>query len=432
MKTAPLPPDEIERRNLIRQLEQMEMVPTDFFDDLLKIAELACGLPVALLCLSASYRDWFKIDQTRHSAEREFCRRRAPFDELQIVTDTLREPRLRDDPAVSGWPSIRFYACIPLRYSAETTIGALCVLGYRPHDDLEERQLTQLRLLARHIVTLIKLRVEKFESHRDFGELVLAKHQLQYRKELLEAILDNEPEGVVILSEANEILQINHAGLNMLEAGSIEELRSLRFDEFIEPEFHPAYRTLQQQVLQGDHQTAAFGITGRQGGQRWLEIHAAPLRDHSSSITRLVAIARDITATKQSQQALRLAARVFSDAQEGIIITDPKGTIIDVNPAFCRITGYARAEVIGQNPRMLQSGKQGREFYAQMWQALLATGCWKGEMWNRKKNGELYAELISINALRDEAGEVINYVALFLDITELRPQADDDQAEATA
>ncbi|HMC13212.1 MAG TPA: diguanylate cyclase, partial [Gallionellaceae bacterium] len=129
-----------------------------------------------------------------------------------------------------------------------------------------------------------------------------------------------------------------------------------------------------------------------------------------------------ITGIKQAQKKLLLAARVFGEAQEGIIITDARGAIVEVNPAFCAITGYSREEMIGQNPRILQSGKQSPDFYTELWKTIGETGHWKGEIWNRKKNGELYAELISINALRDEAGNANNYVALFLDITEVKRQ----------
>ena len=121
---------------------------------------------------------------------------------------------------------------------------------------------------------------------------------------------------------------------------------------------------------------------------------------------------------KRAAAQLALSARVFKEAREAIMITDADGTIIDVNPTFCEITGYSRDEAIGQNPRILSSGKHGAEFFAVMWAALKEHGYWQSEMWNRKKNGELYAEHITISTLRDEEGEVIHYVGLFSDITE--------------
>lgn len=130
------------------------------------------------------------------------------------------------------------------------------------------------------------------------------------------------------------------------------------------------------------------------------------------------AFIRDISLRKQGEKYLKRLARVFIDSHDGISITDTDGTIIDVNPAFCRITGYRREEIIGKNPSILNSGKQDREFYAEMWQTLDKEGNWQGEVWNRKKNGEVYAEHLSISSLKDEHGHVTHYVGTFADITE--------------
>ncbi|QFY41288.1 EAL domain-containing protein [Candidatus Methylospira mobilis] len=122
------------------------------------------------------------------------------------------------------------------------------------------------------------------------------------------------------------------------------------------------------------------------------------------------------------EEKLTLSDRVFNETHEGIIITDVHNLIIDVNPAFCAITGYTRDEAIGQTPRFLRSGKQPPEFYTTLWCALTETGHWQGELWNRKKNGDLYAERLTISALRDDHGIVLHYVALFSDITQTKQQ----------
>jgi len=128
----------------------------------------------------------------------------------------------------------------------------------------------------------------------------------------------------------------------------------------------------------------------------------------------------DITQRKRAENELKLAASVFSNAREGILITDALGTIVDVNETFTRITGYSREEALGQNPRMLQSGRQSAEYYAVMWQALQIKGHWYGEVWNRRKSGEVYAEMLNISAVRDDNGQTRHYVALFTDITALK------------
>ena len=113
----------------------------------------------------------------------------------------------------------------------------------------------------------------------------------------------------------------------------------------------------------------------------------------------------------------KLMSKVFQNASEGVVITAPDSTIINVNRAFTEVTGYSEEEAIGNTPKMLQSGIQGQEFYDQMWQELQQYGQWQGEIWNRKKNGEVYLEWLSIAAVYDEQGELSHYVAIFADIT---------------
>jgi diguanylate cyclase (GGDEF)-like protein/PAS domain S-box-containing protein len=128
----------------------------------------------------------------------------------------------------------------------------------------------------------------------------------------------------------------------------------------------------------------------------------------------------DITERKQAEIQLQLAANVFKYAREGITITDAAANIIDVNDTFAQITGYDRADVLGQNPRILKSGKHTPEFYAAMWESLRKYGFWSGEIWNRRKSGEVYAELLTISAVLDNQGQTQNYLALFTDITSIK------------
>ncbi len=133
---------------------------------------------------------------------------------------------------------------------------------------------------------------------------------------------------------------------------------------------------------------------------------------------------------QRNRDDLQVAASVFTHAREGISITDPSGKIIDVNEAFTRITGYAREEIIGRNPRILQSGRQSPEFYAAMWKAISTRGHWTGEIWNRRKDGSLFLEVITISAVRNAQGVLQHYVAVFTDVTSER--ATERQLESIA
>ena len=121
-------------------------------------------------------------------------------------------------------------------------------------------------------------------------------------------------------------------------------------------------------------------------------------------------------------QEERIATDVFEHALEGILVTDARGTIIKVNPAFTRTTGYTAEEAIGNNPKMLQSGQHDGTFYAAFWGSIESTGQWQGDIWNKRKNGEVYPEWLNISSVRDEEGRVTNYVAVFSDITERKRQ----------
>lgn len=128
---------------------------------------------------------------------------------------------------------------------------------------------------------------------------------------------------------------------------------------------------------------------------------------------------------KEAEVQLQLEARVFEQGNEAIVITDSQRHIVRVNHAFSRITGFNEAEVLGQNPSIFSSGSQGADFYRSMWTSLEASDHWQGELWNRRKDGSVYAEWLSITALRDKSGEIINYVGIGTDIT----QRKEDEAQ---
>lgn len=121
-----------------------------------------------------------------------------------------------------------------------------------------------------------------------------------------------------------------------------------------------------------------------------------------------------------NQQQLELAATVFENSNEGIAVTDAQGRIISVNRAYCDITGYQPEEVLGETHRLLKSGRHDRSFYQAMWHTLLGTGRWQGEIWNRRKDGQVYPELLSISSVRDAQGVVSRYIAVFSDISGIK------------
>ncbi|MBI5005797.1 MAG: PAS domain S-box protein [Nitrosomonadales bacterium] len=160
------------------------------------------------------------------------------------------------------------------------------------------------------------------------------------------------------------------------------------------------------------------------GRIKWLREHCNTEFDGASRPLRSVGMVQDITEQRLAEEAMRVAAAAF-ETQDAIVITDAQSNIVRVNRAFTAITGYSAAEVIGRNPRLMSSGRHDKEFYAAMWQQLLESGSWAGEIWDRRKNGEVYPKWLTITAVKDEYGETTQYVAIFSDIT-ARKQAEEE------
>ena len=138
----------------------------------------------------------------------------------------------------------------------------------------------------------------------------------------------------------------------------------------------------------------------------------------------LVCVVQDLDEIKAARAALqrsearqRLAATVVDNTMEGVVVTDAHSRILSVNAAFTRLLGYTEEELLGKTPRVFKSGRHDKAFYEAMWSALTETGYWQGEIWNRRKNGEIFPEHMSLSAVRDPAGEITHYVCMFTDIS---------------
>ncbi|MCC8998389.1 MAG: EAL domain-containing protein, partial [Candidatus Contendobacter sp.] len=141
---------------------------------------------------------------------------------------------------------------------------------------------------------------------------------------------------------------------------------------------------------------------------------------HERTLDSIIVTTLDITERKQAEARQRLAIQVFETTSDAIMVTDADLRIIAVNPAFSRITGYPEAEVLGRSPRLLSSDRHDNAFHHAHRQALLTTGQWAGEVWNRRKDGEVFPEWLTVSAVRDDAGQVTHYVAVFTDLSEIR------------
>lgn len=163
-----------------------------------------------------------------------------------------------------------------------------------------------------------------------------------------------------------------------------------------------------------------YRIIGTDDQVRWVSTIGRPRLGANGHIDGLVGILLDISDRKQAEERLRLSAAVIESTRDGVIVTDLDAHIIAVNRAYCEITGYAEHELLGKNPRLLQSGRHDPEFYQTMWSDLQDCGHWQGEIWSRRSSGEICPEWLTINVVRDETGRAQHYVGVVTDITQLK------------
>jgi diguanylate cyclase (GGDEF)-like protein/PAS domain S-box-containing protein len=249
--------------------------------------------------------------------------------------------------------------------------------------------------------------------------LVGAHAQIAERELELRTIIASEPECVKQLSEDCTLLDMNHAGLAMIEADSVDQVVGQSMLRWVVPEYRDAFATLGKKVFAGESGDLTFEVEGLKGGRRWLETHAAPLRNSQGQVTALLGVTRDITERHRANAELRIAAAAF-ESQEGYVVTDASSIIMRINPAFTEITGYAAEEVIGRNMNILKSGYHDAAFYLTMWQTILGKGAWRGEIMNRTKSGEIHPHAVAISVVKDGNGVVTHYVGGYTDITERR------------
>ncbi len=178
------------------------------------------------------------------------------------------------------------------------------------------------------------------------------------------------------------------------------------------------YKEMWDTITAGKEWRGNFHNKRKDGSIYWESASISPLRNEQGEATHFIAVKEDVTAQKRAEDLLRMNATVFDTTTEGIMVTDADNRIKTVNPAFSRITGYEASEVVGRDPSILSSGRQEKLFYQEMWETVAHQGHWSGEIWNRRKDGSVYPQWLSIASIKDEKSRVSEYVAIFSDITQ--------------
>ncbi len=254
--------------------------------------------------------------------------------------------------------------------------------------------------LARRIAQPVKQLAET--------RIILEESEKKFR-----ILFESANDALMLLSMDGRILDINRTGHERL-GYTREEMLGRRIAEFDPPEYADRVPERFAKLMRDGQATFESAHVRKDGSKMPVEINAKVVELDGEKC--LYSVIRDITRRKQAETELRIASVAF-ESQEGMMITDANNVILRVNQAFTETTGYSAEELVGQTPRLLKSGRHDAAFYSEMWECILHTGTWQGEIWDRRKNGEIYPKWLTITAIKDKTGTVTHYVGTQTDIT---------------
>lgn len=295
----------------------------------------------------------------------------------------------------------------------------------------DSRQVCELPLLPEcglpRIVSIKATRSNNGKECRlvliDVTDRCEAQRQLAAREVHLRAILDTEPECVKLLDAEGRLLDINPAGLAMIEADSWPQVENLGVFPLVVEQYRTPFRDLLKRVFLGESGVLEFEIVGLKGSRRWLESNATPLPDATGQITALLSITRDLTERKQAEKSLRMKDHAIQSITQAIVITDATQTdnpIVYVNHGFESISGYAASEIEGRNCRFLQ-GKDTDPFAVEEIRNAIrdARPC-TVELLNYRKDGTPFWNQLLLTPVHDESGRVTQFIGVQIDVTAQR------------
>jgi diguanylate cyclase (GGDEF)-like protein/PAS domain S-box-containing protein len=247
---------------------------------------------------------------------------------------------------------------------------------------------------------------------RDHPTLSISDYFLQHRDEAW------------ALVNSIKIVDVNDAALRVSGAVSKDQLTegiTQFFDQSSIEQFIDVIEAFSRGEQVNECESIFIDLNGE---RRWIEVRHALMPGYENTMAIVLITTLDITTRKQKEDALRLSSSVYENSQEAMSVTDESGTILSINTAFSKITGFSQPEVVGKTHSILKSGKHDQIFHQKMWHEINTTGRWEGEISNRRKNGEIYAEWLSINTIYDESNQPYRRVALFSDISQRKASED--------
>ncbi len=311
-------------------------------------------------------------------------------------------------PLAQEWQA-QAYAGIALKNAEGQTIGLCSLLYCHPQDNMA-KVMGLLRLLAPLAGRELALMLPQRMSPTLFPE---TPHELQN-------MLSQAPVGIGKLDLGGRILWVNPAIEQML-GYPLDELLQYSISDINHPEDWLRSTEHYEQIYRGERNSFTQEKRYRcKGGEiLWGRVTVTLIRDAEQRPDYLMVLLENIDPLRRHAEQLKLSHRVYDNLSEAILVCDADSRIISVNPAFEQITGYSSEEVCGQRPSMLKSGLHDQAFYADMYHALERAGVWRGEVWNKRKNGKLYPQQLMISTLREE-GKIQQYIAIFSDLSQTK------------
>lgn len=255
----------------------------------------------------------------------------------------------------------------------------------------------------------------------DITQRKRAEEALKLREERFQTLFDRAVDGILILTPNGDFVSCNKSFADM-HGYTTREMLALNIGDLDTPASSRLMPERMRRIMAGESLTFEVENCRKDGSVFPMEVSASLIIVDGENLIQ--SFSRDITERKISEKNLRVLAAAF-ETHEAILITDTDANIIKVNQAFQNITGYRADEVIGKNPNILSAGRLDNEFYADMWRQLLSDGKWSGEVWDKRKSGQIYPKWLTISAIKDDAGKTTEYVGIFKDIT-ARKKADDE------
>ena len=257
---------------------------------------------------------------------------------------------------------------------------------------------------------------------RDMTARKQSEEALRQSQMMLRLVIDNIPQLIFWKDQKGSYLGCNQNFTQLLNIASPEAIVGRTDEELINnlPVENTCLETINRCITADGQvkyqQVESINLT--KDSALWLEMNQIPLRDPDDQIIGVLGSLEDITERKQVEERLKQSIKVLENSAEAILITDAQPRIITVNKAFTQITGYSEEEALGKSTTLLKSGKHSHKFYKNMWRSINQLGYWEGEIWNRRKNGEIFPEWLHISVIKDEiTDKVTNYLAIFSDLT---------------